>query len=625
MTDCVFTGDGAFATGNYIYFDIDGGTCKLNIDRCVFNKIGFNEGNYANLNNSMFMNLGIGTILFNGQYDNVDNVYGIFCDYGIFNANFDNAKKIAFLYSRQYDFVTGGTYNVYGASFGNMRIWKALTGTVSFRNSTYDSLFVADLTFFGEIRFQNPLSLHVVDNNTNTPLVGIGVEIYNRTNVLVYSGSTDGNGDIPFQWLNDTVCLNEERYFALHTPHYVRFINTTGAYFNENITVNMSSPRSLIVGLTPIPTPTIVEYNNLVDCVGSTGHSWNPLLNILSEWHNYTGTGGGSGLVFLMDNPNPANGTCEGYNNISRNPSGLKTGVELTNNNFSDSTAYLRENNTLNDNSAPGVSGCIVAAQKVTINNSYVITKIGGKYYRTGDDTEGTMYVSIQRNSTIGLPDGINLTQGSISRLIIPPLEADAAWFNVSISPYVLSPGVYWIVWTAPDLPGTANFEVRTQQLAGEYWGGFLSVNNCFGWLNSTVTDALFALYGFNGSWNNVVNLTFFNETWVQYGFVQALSNGTWYAFNSNFTNSSTTYWWMVNASINGTQVDSQVFTFTTGSAESLESVQLLNNNQYYSMELFGGSLCSVIAGMIVFILMYKKKKEIVKEDDGRADVVFNP
>ena len=69
----------------------------------------------------------------------------------------------------------------------------------------------------------------------------------------------------------------------------------------------------------------ITLYDSLINAIGThekqwTGTQW-------KVWANYTGTGGGTAL-FLLHNPNPGNGTLS-YNYLRRNPSGLKTAVDI--------------------------------------------------------------------------------------------------------------------------------------------------------------------------------------------------------------------------------------------------------------------------------------------------------
>jgi hypothetical protein len=114
--------------------------------------------------------------------------------------------------------------------------------------------------------------------------------------------------------------------------------------------------------------------------------------------------------------------------------------------------------------------------------------------------------------------------------------------------------------------------------------------------------------------WSHVVNLSWYSNssgTWTLYGSSFAVSNGTQPMFNPNFTNASTQYWYRVVASCNGTILDNQTYTFTTGTNGELIAIPLPHHTRNdLVLGLSGGTLMSFSIGVVIISRLRKKKEE---------------
>jgi hypothetical protein len=334
----------------------------------------------------------------------------------------------------------------------------------------------------------------------------------------------------------------------------------------------------------------------------------------------YTGASGGStGTNFSMTSPNPANNSISqngSYlnNNLSVQPGGLDCAVDVQYQNFTNLSEHLltggEESETYLGNYYTGqtfnITGDTITLDKVGV----IITALPG----AGNLT--TFFITT--TDEYGLPNA--------SDILCKLEDVDTAnlhlgWNFIDMPNVVLSHGTsyaFLMNWTNEGAYPSYLYNFSTT--LGNYLPppiGYVDIypygSYCWyadwlpSWMMHSSIDMYFWLWSVDYSWNSVVNLTYKwspnNVDWYQFGFVQALWNGTWSCFNPNMTNASTQYWWSVQPEINGTVFPEQFYTFTTGTNTGSQLIPLQSADYRYGL-LVGA------VGLIAFSFRKKKKEE---------------
>ena len=416
--------------------------------------------------------------------------------------------------------------------------------------------------------------------------------------------------DMPFALrLKEVPSITINNVIDKATGSSVSIWNGTGYTINNTFTGNQSG---------------LVLIENIVNAVGTHEYNWNPLFGVNGEWWvwaNYTGTGGGStGTSLLVDNPNPANNSINQTgiplnNNLSTKLGGMSCGVDVTFQNFTNKKTYVAYLGVSNyyrmDKNSP--LGDIITVGYFGDNEDFLLTDASVllALVYIGDFPEHITNMTYKITTIVDdKPSDIILGSGifDISGLSPTLFGEEMDWSWCDFYPYILlEQDMQFAVVLEPEeiITDYIIFWMCEQPWCGDSaYTRLMFYTEEEGWIDIDTPDAFGSIILLG--WNNIVNLTFKSNSsgsWQQFGFVNALWNGTWSCFNANFTNASTTYYWSVTLEIYGTVYSEQFYTFTTGTNSSSQLIPLQSADYRYG--LLVGSV-----GLIAFTFRKKKKEE---------------
>jgi len=392
---------------------------------------------------------------------------------------------------------------------------------------------------------------------------------------------------------------------------------------------------------------------------GSLTYWWSALTGVNGEWwvnDTHVGIGGGTGDDFSMTDPNPANNSINQTgillnNNLSSSPLGLDCAVDVSYQNFTDTPENLTITaSSINSNTTDGMLynldvdylTCRDAVSCSAVIDSFGYVTIGqlniplykcfrgGLMFDTRTIPSNAIIDSLSLNFTLYYYDSdrdfsLIIQNGQpiyphepmlISDYDLTKYSNDGGSFNTALLPTVTNPfsiilnntGIGWInksgitklmIRSSEDINSIVPSIEYIQLYLSDFFGG-----------HEEYKPHLFITYHLPVNWSRVVNLTFKSNSsgvWTQFGFVQALWNGTWSCFNQNMTNASTQYWWSVQPEINGTVYAEQFYTFTTGTRSSSSTSA---GSDRLSIGVASGGMLGIIG--LVFLRRKKLRRKNV-------------
>jgi len=508
-------------------------------------------------------------------------------------------------------------------------------------------------TATGAVQVQLQYGIQIRTRNQSGNLSGAVIKYYqintsSLVSTLIATVTSSSDGVAPYVFLNSSVWIRGDLAPSSNYSIHV-WVNLSGY---QDVHLNFTMNREMIFDVVLLPVPCIFVLSNLTRITGTNATYWNgacytvwvngtgnvsgivlndmssgvsgsltywwsALTGVNGEWwvnDTHVGIGGGTGADFSMTDPNPANNSINQTgmylnNNLSVQPGGMDCAVDVQYQNMTVlnetvlGTGTLLKENDATDNlyfmAAPdGVS------QSFNITAPVIIKKIG-LYINTFVPVTVSVYLTTSVNGT---PTANIISTGS---LLITSFVDD--WFYINMSQYLLIPGMYSFYFLVNDV---CALHTRTMVIPDVFLDGYSLVSTDAGitWFEDTnVLDMCFRVYGWslgeNISWNRVVNLTFKSNSsgvWTQFGFVQAVWNGTWSCFNANFTNASTVYYWSVTPETNGTSFPEQFYTFTTGT-NSL--IAVLEDHRILYLGI-GGTLGGVLTMVCIPYIFVRRRRQ---------------
>jgi hypothetical protein len=264
------------------------------------NKITLFFNTNLNITSSVFYGISI----FGGRFVNVNDT--VFTDYGsaagsyyfkVFTAS--AFKDVTFKNSRYgfYGFATAiGNWNASDLVFKNIQFImfpQAATNKVYLINCTSNSWLIDDSYIFGQFvdpgKLVRAYTLELQVMNGTIPLSSVSVKIYDKANVLRYSGTTDASGRIPKQTLD--YCIWNASYQVtpyIYSPYRINLTKT--GFRSVDYTFNNSVKRNMSVGMSRNMTIPLTLYQNIVNATGT--HISSLTSTGYKVWANYTGYNG---------------------------------------------------------------------------------------------------------------------------------------------------------------------------------------------------------------------------------------------------------------------------------------------------------------------------------------------
>ena len=247
----------------------------FNITSSVLNQVAVDFGTIKNINDTVFVNTGNSALKY----------YNKFYSGG--------TLKDCIFKDSKYGFYTYGTlhnYNVTDCLFKNIQYLmfpNSQTQIVHFNNCTSTSWTVdtSAVTPYLTGQTYRSYSLEARIMNGSSPISSASVKIYNKDNVLKYSGTTSSGGYIPKQMLD--FCVWNTSYPGtpyLFAPYTINITKT--GFRSLNYVFNITTKLNLSIGMTRNTTTPLTLYENIGNAIGT--HQYSLTGTGYKVWANYT-------------------------------------------------------------------------------------------------------------------------------------------------------------------------------------------------------------------------------------------------------------------------------------------------------------------------------------------------
>jgi hypothetical protein len=263
-----------------------GFSTHLNITDSLFNNVGINLATFENINNTIFTNTG---------KESQKHYFKFYSGKNFKNCIFSNSKYGFYTYS------TIHNYNVSDCLFNNIEYVlfpNSQTQNVHLINCTSNTWGIDTSSLYpfltGQTYRDYTLELRVM--NGTIPISSANIKIYNKNNVLKYSGTTNINGYIPKQILPYCVWNVTYTYPPYVFSPYVINITKTG-FRNINYNVNNSVKLNLTVPMIQNETCSITDitlYENFDNATGTHEYKLNS-----TGYHVYANVTGNTSFIPL--------------------------------------------------------------------------------------------------------------------------------------------------------------------------------------------------------------------------------------------------------------------------------------------------------------------------------------